>query len=111
MAATAASQALSTLPLTTASLGVPPASPQSWCIFVYNIPESTQDSLLYQLFSPFGAISSVKVAKDSDSNKCKRYGFVNMLNYEEAYNSILHLNGHMCEVKKPGNFSLFCYAD
>ena len=98
MAATAASQALSQLPASTASLGVP-SNPQTWCIFIYNLPESTEDSLLYQLFSPFGAISSVRVIKDAETQKCKRYGFVNMLNYEEAYNAILHLNGHMCEGK------------
>jgi len=96
VAATAASQpALSQLAATTLLAG----NPQTWCIFVYNLPESTEDSLLYQLFSPFGAISSVKAIRDLASNKCKRYGFVNMLNYEEAYNAILHLNGHMCEGK------------
>ena len=102
MAATAASQAISPqLPLATASLGVvaPPTNQQTWCIFVYNLPESTEDSLLYQLFSPFGAISSVKIAREADTNKCKRYGFVNMINYEEAYNAIVHLNGHVCEGK------------
>ena len=98
VAATAASQALSQLPAAAASLGLP-TNPQTWCIFVYNLPESTEDSLLYQLFSPFGAISSVKVIKDTETQKCKRYGFVNMLNYEEAYSAILHLNGHLCEGK------------
>lgn len=97
-AATAASQALSQLPMTAASLGMP-NNPQPWCIFVYNLPDATEDSLLYQLFSPFGAISSVRVIKDTDTQKCKRYGFVNMLNYEEAHSAILHLNGHMCDGK------------
>ena len=104
MAASAASQAISSqLPLAAASLGVvappPPTSQQTWCIFVYNLPESTEESLLYQLFSPFGAISSVKVIREAETNKCKRYGFVNMINYEEAYNAIVHLSGHMCEGK------------
>lgn len=104
MAATAATQALSQLPgaaaaaSMAATMGIP-SNPQAWCIFVYNLPESTEDSLLYQLFSPFGAISSVRVIKDSSTQKCKRYGFVNMINYEAAYNAILHLNGHMCEGK------------
>ena len=108
MAATAASQAISSqLPLAAASLGLPTAaagtpsssSQQTWCIFIYNLPESTEDSLLYQLFSPFGAISSVRVIRDAETNKCKRYGFVNMLTYEEACNAILYLNGHVCEGK------------
>ena len=67
--------------------------PAGFCIFVYNLPEATQESLLYQLFSPFGAISSVKVIMDSNSKKCKRYGFVNMINYEEACAAIATLNG------------------
>lgn len=100
MAATAATQALSQLPGASmaASMGIP-SNPQAWCIFVYNLPETTEDSLLYQLFSPFGAISSVRVIKDTNTQKCKRYGFVNMINYEEAYAAILHLNGHVCEGK------------
>ncbi len=74
-------------------------SAQGWCIFVYNLPENTQDQLLYQLFSPFGAIASVKVIKDMNTGKCKRYGFVNMINYEEAYRAILSLNGFEYEGK------------
>lgn len=72
---------------------------QGWCIFVYNLPENTQDHLLYQLFSPFGAIASVKVIKDMTTGKCKRYGFVNMINYEEAYRAIVSLNGTELEGK------------
>ena len=68
-------------------------SSQAWCIFIYNLPENTEDSLLYQLFSPFGAISSVKVMKEQSTGKCKRYGFVNMLSYEEACQAIAGLNG------------------
>jgi len=75
------------------------ATGQGWCIFAYNLPETTEDSLLYQLFSPFGAITSVKVIKDLATGKCKRYGFVNMVNYEEAYQAIVSLNGYMLEGK------------
>lgn len=74
-----------------------PNGPQGYCVFVYNLPDNTQDSLLYQLFSPFGAITSVKVIKDNATQKCKRYGFVNMLSYEEAYTAILSLNGFEVE--------------
>lgn len=70
-----------------------------WCIFVYNLPEHADDSLLYQLFCPFGAITSVKVIKDQ-SGKCKRYGFVNMVNYEEAYQAIVALNGYTLDGKQ-----------
>ncbi len=72
---------------------------QGWCVFVYNLPENTQDHLLYQLFSPYGAISSVKVIRDTQTLKCKRFGFVNMMNYEEAYRAIVSLNGYELEGK------------
>lgn len=68
-----------------------------FCIFVYNLPENTSDSLLYQLFGPFGAVGSVKVIKDNATNKCKRYGFVNMMNYDEACGAITALNGFEIE--------------
>lgn len=88
MAAATASMA------TLTSLGSPAPG---FCVFVYNLPENTQDGLLYQLFSPFGAIASVKVIKDQNTNKCKRYGFVNFIVYEEACNAIIALNGFELE--------------
>lgn len=79
--------------LTTAGLTTPSSGQGTYCIYVYNLPENTEDSLLYQLFSPFGAISSVKVIRDLKTGMCKRYGFVNMVNYEEAYQAVVSLNG------------------
>ena len=78
--------------------GINPAT-GSWCIFVYNLPESCQDTLLYQLFSPFGAITSVNIIRDLKVGTSKRYGFVNMMNYDDAYRAILALDGHICEGK------------
>jgi len=69
------------------------------CLFVYNIPEDSDDRILYRLFGPFGAITSVKVIKDQ-SGKCKRFGFVNMVNFEEAVNAISALNGLEYEGKQ-----------
>ena len=71
-----------------------------WCIFVYNLPTDSTELTLFQLFAKFGAIDSVKVVSDQDK-KCKGYGFVNMLNYEEACYAILRLNGHCLERGKP----------
>ena len=84
-----------------ASYGMAATQPmqQGWCIFVYNIGQECQDELLYQLFAPFGAITQVKVIRDYNTGKSKGYGFVNMVNYEEAYNAILALNGYELEGK------------
>ena len=77
---------------------VPTISPVSgnWCLFVYNIPETATDGFLYSRFSPYGAISSVNIIRD-ESNKCKGYGFVNMVNYDDACAAICKLNGQVVE--------------
>jgi len=31
------------------------------CLFIYNLPPETDESYLYQLFSPYGAVVNVKV--------------------------------------------------
>jgi hypothetical protein len=64
-----------------------------WCIFVYNLGPETDESLLWQLFGPFGAVQSVKIIRDMQSHKCKGFGFVTMTNYEEAITAINYLNG------------------
>ncbi|XP_030377452.1 ELAV-like protein 2 isoform X2 [Scaptodrosophila lebanonensis] len=65
-----------------------------WCIFVYNLAPETEENVLWQLFGPFGAVQSVKVIRDLQSNKCKGFGFVTMTNYEEAVVAIQSLNGY-----------------
>ncbi|XP_046327879.1 ELAV-like protein 1 isoform X2 [Haliotis cracherodii] len=64
-----------------------------WCIFVYNLAPDTEDSVLWQLFGPFGAVQSVKVIKDFQTQKCKGFGFVTMTNYDESMMAIQSLNG------------------
>lgn len=65
-----------------------------WSIFVYNLAPETEESLLWQLFGPFGAVQSVKVIRDPQTNKCKGFGFVTMTNYDEAAMAIQSLNGY-----------------
>jgi hypothetical protein len=64
-----------------------------WCIFVYNLGPETDDHILWQLFGPFGAVQSVKIIRDVQSQKCKGFGFITMTNYEEAVTAINCLNG------------------
>ncbi|XP_065585232.1 ELAV-like protein 3 isoform X3 [Cyrtonyx montezumae] len=65
-----------------------------WCIFVYNLAPEADESVLWQLFGPFGAVTNVKVIRDFTTNKCKGFGFVTMTNYEEAAVAIASLNGY-----------------
>lgn len=65
-----------------------------WCIFVYNLAPETEENVLWQLFGPFGAVQSVKVIRDLQTNKCKGFGFVTMSNYDESVGAIHSLNGY-----------------
>ncbi|KAL3868705.1 hypothetical protein ACJMK2_041478 [Sinanodonta woodiana] len=64
-----------------------------WCIFVYNLAPETEENVMWQLFGPFGAVQSVKVIRDFQTQKCKGFGFVTMTNYDEALMAIQSLNG------------------
>lgn len=65
---------------------------KGWCVFVFNLPPTSTNETLYQLFSKFGAINSVKPVVDKN-DMCKGYGFVHMVNYEDACRSIQSLEG------------------
>uniref|UniRef100_A0A4X2KCZ7 ELAV-like protein n=1 Tax=Vombatus ursinus TaxID=29139 RepID=A0A4X2KCZ7_VOMUR len=65
-----------------------------WCIFVYNLSPESDESVLWQLFGPFGAVNSVKIIRDVNTNKCKGFGFVTMTSYDEAALAIAFLNGY-----------------
>ncbi|XP_072778568.1 ELAV-like protein 2 isoform X2 [Taeniopygia guttata] len=65
-----------------------------WCIFVYNLAPDADESILWQMFGPFGAVTNVKVIRDFNTNKCKGFGFVTMTNYDEAAMAIASLNGY-----------------
>lgn len=74
--------------------GISVAPGGGWSIFIYNLAPETEESTLWQLFGPFGAVQSVKIIKDSATNQCKGYGFVTMTNYEDAMMAIRALNGY-----------------
>ena len=77
----------------------------SWCLFVYNLPSDANDLTLFQLFSKYGAIHSVRVITDHEK-KCRGYGFVNLVHYEDAVGAICRLNGYCLERGKPLQVSL-----
>eukprot|EP00992_Anisonema_acinus_P000789 TRINITY_DN10284_c0_g1_i1.p1 TRINITY_DN10284_c0_g1~~TRINITY_DN10284_c0_g1_i1.p1 ORF type:complete len:355 (-),score=101.16 TRINITY_DN10284_c0_g1_i1:52-1029(-) len=62
----------------------------SYCLFVYGV-KGMDDSFLYKLFGPFGAVTSASAPRE------KNFGFVNMPNYFEAMNAINSLNGTRLE--------------
>ncbi|KAK9790968.1 hypothetical protein WJX73_007835 [Symbiochloris irregularis] len=46
-------------------------------VYIKNLPPEADKLFLYQRFAPHGAIQSVKVLTDEDSQQCKGVGFVN----------------------------------
>jgi RNA recognition motif-containing protein len=61
-------------------------------LFVGNLPSSTTDKELHELFSQYGTVRSLKLATDVFSNKCKGFGFIEMEGHE-ARAAIAGLDG------------------
>lgn len=62
-------------------------------LYVGNLPWSTTDSDLEELFSTMGSISSAQVITDRDTGRSRGFGFVEMSN-EDGTQAIAELNGH-----------------
>jgi len=61
-------------------------------LFIGNLPASTSEEELQQLFSAFGTVRSSKLVTDVFSGQCKGFGFVEMEGHE-ARAAIAGLNG------------------
>lgn len=65
-------------------------------LFVGGLSPTTTEQSLQDLFSPFGTVRSLKLAKDLFSGKCKGIGFIEMEGHE-ARASIEALDGKTVE--------------
>lgn len=65
-------------------------------VYVGNLPWSTTDLDLQDLFSPFGSVESATVVTDRDSGRSRGFGFVEMA-AQHAAEAIAKLNGHQVE--------------
>lgn len=61
-------------------------------MFVGNLPASTNETELNELFSSFGTVRGIKLVMDVFSGQCKGFGFVEMEGHE-ARAAIAGLNG------------------
>jgi len=61
-------------------------------LFVGNLPTSTNEKEVTELFAEFGKVRSIKLATDVFSNTCKGFGFIEMEGHE-ARAAIAGLNG------------------
>jgi RNA recognition motif-containing protein len=62
-------------------------------IYVGNLPFSTTDDSLTQVFASYGGVGSAKVITDRDTGRSKGFGFVEMMNGDDARSAIEGLNG------------------
>ncbi len=62
-------------------------------IYVGNLPYSTTDQELQDLFAPHGSVQSANVVTDRYSGRSRGFGFVEMGSAEEAQQAIEALNG------------------
>jgi RNA recognition motif-containing protein len=68
-------------------------------IYVGNVNFKTSDESLKELFEEFGEVLSAKIIRDKYSGRSKGFGFVEMVNDEEALEAINALNGQEIEHK------------
>jgi len=64
------------------------------CLFIYHLTPDCTEHTLQQLFSNYGTVLSAKVMKDLTSGRNKGFGFVNMMNDQQAQLAISSLNGY-----------------
>ncbi len=65
-------------------------------LFVGSLPPTTTEESLQALFSQFGTVRSIKIAKDLFSGHCKGFGFLEMEGHE-ARAAIAGLDGKSYE--------------
>lgn len=62
-------------------------------IYVGNLPKSTNEDVVHQLFSAYGDISKINLLKDNYTGDLRGFGFVEMPDKDEAMKAIESING------------------
>jgi len=62
-------------------------------LYVGNLPHSTTESELRNLFEAHGAVEKITLVTDRDTGRSRGFGFVEMANASEADKAIATLNG------------------
>ena len=62
-------------------------------LFVGNLPYSTNDQSLNDMFSGYGAVSSANIITDKFSGRSRGFGFVEMESDDDAEKAIKEMNG------------------
>ena len=62
-------------------------------LYVGNLPHSTTEAELRNVFEPHGAVEKVTLVTDRDTGRSRGFAFVEMTNASEADKAIAALNG------------------
>ena len=62
-------------------------------LYVGNLPHSTTEAELRNIFEPHGAVEKITLVTDRDTGRSRGFGFVEMTNAGEADKAIAALNG------------------
>jgi cold-inducible RNA-binding protein len=62
-------------------------------MYVGNIPYNATEEDLRAIFSEIGEIESLRIMKDQFTDRSKGFGFIEMVNEEDAKKAIATLNG------------------
>jgi RNA recognition motif-containing protein len=62
-------------------------------LYVGNLPHSTTESELRNLFEPHGAVEKITLVTDRDTGRSRGFGFVEMADASAADKAIAALNG------------------
>ncbi len=62
-------------------------------LYVGNLPHSTTESELRNLFEAHGSVEKITLVTDRDTGRSRGFGFVEMANASEADRAIAALNG------------------
>jgi cold-inducible RNA-binding protein len=62
-------------------------------LYVGNLPHSTTEAELRNLFEAHGAVEKITIVTDRDTGRSRGFGFVEMTNADEVDKAIAALNG------------------
>ena len=62
-------------------------------LYVGNLPHSTTEAELRNLFQPYGEVEKVSVVTDRETGRARGFAFVEMTNSGEAEKAVAALNG------------------
>ena len=66
-------------------------------LYVGNLPYSTQDADLVEIFEQFGPVLSAKVMMDRETGRSKGFAFVEMQNAEDAQAAVQAMSNYQIE--------------